>query len=90
MMVATMARGAAVVLSDRKRDEVEAVARIPPRLPSDNLPEEKHSFRRRFCGVRFHGGIFIGAPARIRLFETRRSLRYLHIPIISGRSPLAP
>jgi hypothetical protein len=87
MMAVTMARGkaaVAIVLSDGDRDELEAVARTSPPLPFDSLPEEKRSFHRRFCSIRFHGVISIGASTRVRLVET---IRYLQIPIISGRRP---
>lgn len=52
--------------------------------------KEKHSFgrvRRRFCGIRFHGVISIGAATPIRLVETTRRLRHLQIPTTSATAP---
>src|SRR3984893_3271873 len=54
------------------------------------VPKEKCSFgrvRRRFCGIRFHGVISIGATTPIRLVETTRRLRHLQIPTTPATAP---
>jgi hypothetical protein len=55
------------------------------------VPKEKRSFgrvRRRFCGIRFHGVISIGATTPIRLVETTRRLRHLQIPTTPATAPI--
>jgi hypothetical protein len=66
--------------------------RMQVRLPKDRtiVPEEKCSFgrfRRRFCGIRFHGVISIGATMPIQLVETARRLRCLQIPGTPATAP---
>jgi hypothetical protein len=54
------------------------------------VPKEKRSFgrfRRRFCDIRLHGVISIGAPTPIRFEQTNWRLRYLQIPTTSATAP---
>jgi hypothetical protein len=54
------------------------------------VPKEKRSFgrfRRRFCDIRFHGVISIGAPTPIRFEQTNWRLRHLQIPTTSATAP---
>src|SRR2546421_163147 len=52
------------------------------------VPKEKCPFdRRRFCGIRFHGVISLGATTPIRLVETTRRLRHLQIPTTFATTP---
>jgi hypothetical protein len=55
------------------------------------VPNEKRSFgrfRRRVCGIRFHGVISIGALTPIRFVETTRRLRHLQIPTTPATAPV--
>ena len=54
------------------------------------VPKEKRCFgrfRRRFCDIRFHGVISLGATTPIRLVETTRRLRHLQIPTTPATAP---
>ena len=60
------------------------------RVRTPDYPKEKRSFgrfRRRFCGIRFHGVISIGVTTPIRFVETTRRLRHLKIPTTPATAP---
>src|ERR1700730_11688209 len=64
--------------------------RMRVRLSKDrtNRPRGKVLLRRRrFCGIRFHGVISIGATMPIQLVETTRRLRHLQIPTTPATVP---
>jgi hypothetical protein len=55
------------------------------------VAKEKRSFgrfRRRFCDIRFHGVISIGAPTPIRFEQTNWRLRHLQTPATSATAPV--
>jgi hypothetical protein len=54
------------------------------------IPKEKRSFgcfRRRFCDIRFHGVISLGATTPIRFEQTNWRLRHLQIPTTPATAP---
>jgi hypothetical protein len=54
------------------------------------LPKKKRSFGRflcRFCGIRFHGVISLGAPTPIRFEQSKRRLRHLQISTTPATAP---
>jgi hypothetical protein len=56
------------------------------------VPKKKRSFGRfvrRFCSIRFHGVISIGARTPIRFEQTNWRLRHLQIPTTPATAPTA-
>jgi hypothetical protein len=54
------------------------------------VPKKKRSFGRfvrRFCSIRFHGVISIGARTPIRFEQTNWRLRHLQIPTTPATAP---